>query len=56
MELSVSNKCLVCPFCDAHIEVEIRDDGNGALLDTRMFDILWDIKALKKHENALIIL
>ena len=56
MELSVSNNCLVCPFCDTHIDVEIRDDGNGALLDTRMFDILWDIRALKKHENVMTCL
>ena len=56
MELSVSRKCMVCPFCDTHIDVEIRDDGNGALLDTKMFDILWDIKALKKHENVVTCL
>ena len=56
MELSVSNKCLVCPFCDTHIDVEIKDDGNGARLDTKMFDILWDIKALKKHENVVTCL
>ena len=56
MELSVSSKCMVCPFCDTHIDVEIKDDGNGALLDTRMFDILWDIKALKKHENVVTCL
>ncbi|MBO6308379.1 MAG: hypothetical protein J6N70_05965 [Oribacterium sp.] len=56
MELSVSNKCLVCPFCGTHIDVNIKDDGNGALLDTKMFDILWDIKALKKHENVVTCL
>ena len=56
MELSVSRKCMVCPFCDTHIDVEIKDDGNGALLDTKMFDILWDIKALKKHENVVTCL
>ena len=56
MELSVSRKCMVCPFCDTHIDVEIRDDGNGALLDTRMFDILWNIKALKKYENVMTCL
>ena len=56
MELSVSNKSLVCPFCDTHIDAEIRDDGSGALLDTRMFDILWDIKALKKYENVVTCL
>ena len=56
MELSISQKCLVCPFCDPHTDVAIRDDGNGALLDTKMFDILWDIKALKKHENVVTCL
>ena len=56
MELSVSDKCLVCPFCDTHIDVEIKDDGNGALLDTKMFDILWDIKALKQYENVVTCL
>ena len=56
MELSVSNKCLVCPFCDTHIDVEIEDDGNGTLLDTKMFDILWDIRALKQFENVVTCL
>ena len=56
MELSVSGKCMVCPFCDTHIDVEIGDDGSGALPDTRMFDILWDIKALKKYENVVTCL
>lgn len=56
MELSFSDKCLVCPFCGIHIDAEITDDGNGALLDTRMFDILWDIKALKQYENVVTCL
>ena len=56
MELSVSNKCMVCPFCDTHIDVEIEDDGNGTLLDTKMFDILWDIRALKQFENVVTCL
>lgn len=56
MELSLSDKCLVCPFCDTHIDVEIKDDGNGALLDTKMFDILWDIEALKQYENVVTCL
>ncbi|MCR5706840.1 MAG: transposase [Ruminococcus sp.] len=56
MELSFSDKCLVCPFCGTHIDAEITDDGNGALLDTKMFDILWDIKALKQYENVMTCL
>lgn len=56
MELSFSDKCLVCPFCGTHIDAEITDDGNGSLLDTKMFDILWDIKALKQYENVVTCL
>lgn len=56
MELSVSNKCLVCPYCDTHIDVDIKDDGNGALTDTKMFDILWNIDSLKRHENVVTCL
>jgi hypothetical protein len=53
MELSVSQKCLVCPYCDTHIDVEIEDDGNTALLDEKMFDFLWDLNALKQYENVV---
>ena len=56
MELSVSRKCMVCPLCDTQIDVEIKDDGNGALPDTGMFEILWNIKELKKYENVMTCL
>lgn len=56
MELSISNKFLVCPFCDMHIDVEIEDDGTVVLLDPKMFDILWDINDLKKHKNVVLSL
>lgn len=35
MNLSISNKCLICPFCDMHIDIEIQDDGNTGMLDER---------------------
>lgn len=35
MNLSLSNKSLICPFCDMHIDVEIQDDGNTEMLDER---------------------
>ena len=53
MELSVPQKCLVCPFCDTHIDVEIEDDGNGALMETNMFEFLWNIDSLKQFENVV---
>lgn len=53
MELSVSNQCLICPFCDTHIDVEIKDDGNTGLLDEKMFDFLWQLDSLKKYENVV---
>jgi len=53
MELSVAKKCLVCPFCDTHIDVEIEDKGDGALIDTGMFDILWNIEELKQYPNVV---
>ena len=56
MELSVPQKCLVCPFCDTHIDVEIEDGGNGVLIDSKMFDILWNIESLKQYENVVVCL
>ncbi len=52
MELSISNKCLICPFCDTHIDVDIKDDGNTGLLDEKMFDFLWQLDSLKKYEKV----
>lgn len=56
MELSLSNKCLVCPFCDTHIDVEIQDDGNTGMLDEKMFDFLWNLDDLKQYENVIAVL
>ncbi len=56
MELSLSNKCLICPFCDTHIDVEIQDDGNTGMLDENMFDFLWDLDNLKQYENVIAVL
>ena len=53
MELSISNKCLICPFCDTHIDVDIKDDGNTGLLDEKMFDFLWQLDSLKKYEKVV---
>lgn len=53
MELSISSKCLICPFCDTHIDVDIKDEGNTGLLDDRMFDFLWNLKTLKTYEKAV---
>ncbi len=52
MELSISNKCLICPFCDTHIDVDIKDDGNTGLLDEKLFDFLWQLESLKKYEKV----
>ena len=56
MNLSISNKCLICPFCDMHIDVEIQDDGNTGMLDERMFDFLWNLDDLKQYENVIAVL
>lgn len=56
MELSLSNKCLVCPFCDTHIDVEIQVDGNTGMLDEKMFDFLWNLDDLKQYENVIAVL
>ena len=56
MELSVSDKSLVCPFCDTHIDVDIPDDDNTAMLDDRMFDFLWKLDSLKQYENVVAVL
>ena len=53
MELSISNKCLICPFCDTHIDVDIKDDDNTALLDEKIFDFLWQLDSLKKYEKVV---
>ena len=53
MELSISNKCLICPFCDTHIDVDIKDDDNTALLDEKIFDFLWQLDSLKKFEKVV---
>ena len=53
MELSISNKCLVCPFCDTHIDVDIKDDDNTGLLDEKMFDFLWQLDSLKEFEKVV---
>ena len=56
MNLSISNKCLICPFCDTHIDVEIQDDGNTGMLDENMFDFLWDLDNLKQYDNVIAVL
>ncbi len=56
MELSISNKCLICPFCDTHIDVDMQDDGNTGMLDERMFDFLWNLDSLKQHDNVIAVL
>ena len=56
MELSISNKCLICPFCDTHIDVDIQDDGNTAMLDEKMFDFLWKLDSLKQYDNVVAVL
>lgn len=56
MELSLSNKCLICPFCDTHIDVEIQDDGNTGMLNENMFDFLWNLDDLKQYENVIAVL
>jgi hypothetical protein len=56
MNLSISNKCLICPFCDTHIDVEIQDDGNTGMLDENMFDFLWYLDDLKQYENVIAVL
>ena len=56
MNLSISNKCLICPFCDTHIDVEIQDDGNTGMLDERMFDFLWNLDSLKQYDNVIAVL
>lgn len=56
MNLSISNKCLICPFCDTHIDVEIQDGGNTGMLDENMFDFLWDLDNLKQYENVIAVL
>ena len=56
MNLSISNKCLICPFCDTHIDVEIQDDGNTGMLDEKMFDFLWNLDDLKQYENVIAVL
>ena len=53
MELSISNKCLICPFCDTHIDVDIKDDDNTALLDEKIFDFPWQLDSLKKYEKVV---
>ena len=56
MELSLSNKCLICPFCDTRIDVEIQDDGNTGMLDENMFDFLWNLDDLKQYDNVIAVL
>ena len=56
MNLSISNKCLICPFCDTHIDVEIQDDGNTGMLDEKMFDFLWNLDDLKQYDNVIAVL
>lgn len=53
MELSYANKCMICPFCDTHVDVEFPDDGNTGLLDEKMFDFLWQLDSLKQYENVV---
>lgn len=56
MELSISNKCLICPFCNTHIDVDMQDDGNTGMLDERMFDFLWNLDSLKQYDNVIAVL
>ena len=56
MELSILNKCLVCPFCDTHIDVDIQDDGSAGMLDEKMFDFLWELDSLKQYDNVIAVL
>ena len=49
MELSLSNKSLVCPFCNTHIDADITDYGNTGMLDEKMFDFLWKFDSLNKY-------
>ncbi len=56
MELSISNKCLICPFCNTHIDVDMQDDGNTGMLDERMFDFLWNLDSLKQYDNVIVVL
>lgn len=56
MELSLAKKCLICPFCDTHMDAEIADDGNTGLLDEKMFDFLWQLDSLKQYEKAVLSL
>ena len=56
MELSILNKCLVCPFCDTHIDVNIQDDGSAGMLDEKMFDFLWELDSLKQYDNVIAVL
>ena len=53
MELSLSNKSLVCPFCNTHIDADITDYGNTGMLDEKMFDFLWKFDSLNKYENVV---
>ena len=56
MELSIMNKCLVCPFCDTHIDADIQDDGNTGMLNEKMFDFLWKLDSLKQYDNVIAVL
>lgn len=56
MELSIMNKCLICPFCDTHIDVDIQDDGSTGMLDEKMFDFLWEMDSLKQYDNVIAVL
>ena len=56
MELSIMNKCLVCPFCDTHIDVDIQDDGSTGMLNEKMFDFLWKLDSLKQYDNVIAVL
>ena len=56
MELSILNKCLVCPFCDTHIDVDIQDDGSTGMLNEKMFDFLWKLDSLKQYDNVIAVL
>lgn len=56
MELSIMNKCLICPFCDTHIDVDIQDDGSAGMLDEKMFDFLWNPDSLKQYDNVTAVL
>ena len=53
MKLSLTDKCLICPFCDTHIEADVNDEGNTGLLDEKMFDFLWKFDELKKYDNVV---